>query len=254
MSTLHHQGSFQSKRISVADHTIGSDIGHLLQKVNLNSAFLNLAKNDADMVQEMKQAIIALWEDARRREVLYIAIEHNVKYLTAIAQASDHAKDLALSEYEKLKVEFMQQKVDFDKMQRQNKVLQKDSDQLNIERQRVNQLTLDLTKAKEKEEQNAGQLKEAQKKLKKIEKELKELQSEHDDKIKKLQWTEEQYSSLQKDHKNLTLKDQQLQDDNENMKQAHERYRQAIVKNEAVLTKQTAELVELKKLTETSKN
>jgi len=42
----------------MADHTIGSDIEPLLQKVNLNSAFLNLAKNDADMVQEMKQAII----------------------------------------------------------------------------------------------------------------------------------------------------------------------------------------------------
>ena len=47
-----------------------------------------------------------MWEQARRREVLYIAIEHNVKYLTAIAQASDHAKDLALSELEKLKVEY----------------------------------------------------------------------------------------------------------------------------------------------------
>jgi len=60
--------------------------------------------------------------------VLYIAIEHNVKYLTAIAQASEHAKDLALSEHERLKVEFEQQKVEFDKMQRSNKALQKDSD------------------------------------------------------------------------------------------------------------------------------
>jgi len=76
--------------------------------VDLNSAFLNLAKNDTEMVQEMKQAITSLWDDARRREVLYIAIEHNIKYLTAIAQASDHAKDLALNEYEKLKVEFAQ--------------------------------------------------------------------------------------------------------------------------------------------------
>lgn len=180
----------------MADHTIGSDIEHLLQKVDLNSAFLNLAKNDADMVGEMKTAILKLWEDARRREVLYIAIEHNVKYLTAIAQASDHAKDLALSEYEKLKVEFAQQKVDFDKMQRSNKVLQKDSDQLNTERQRVNDLTLDLTKAKEKEEQNSASLKEAQKKLKKVDKELKELQAEHEDKLKKLTYTEEQYSNL----------------------------------------------------------
>ena len=78
-------------------------------------------------------------------------------------------------------------------MQRKNKVLEKDSEQLSLERSRVNQLTLDLTKAKEKEEQNAGQLKEAQKKLKKVEKELKELTAEHEDKLKKLEWTDEQY-------------------------------------------------------------
>ena len=54
----------------------------------------------------MKNAIMQLWNQARRREVLYIAIEHNVKYLTAICQASDHAKDLALNEVASLKVEF----------------------------------------------------------------------------------------------------------------------------------------------------
>jgi len=37
------------------DHTINVD--HLMQKVNLNSAFLNLAKNDADLVNDMKVAI-----------------------------------------------------------------------------------------------------------------------------------------------------------------------------------------------------
>lgn len=95
---------FHSKRISVADHSIGSDIENLLQKVNLNSAFLSLAKNDSDLVNDMKNAILQLWSQARRREVLYIAIEHNVKYLTAICQASDHAKDLALNEVAQLKV------------------------------------------------------------------------------------------------------------------------------------------------------
>lgn len=95
---------FHSKRISVADHSMGSDIENLLQKVNLNSAFLSLAKNDSDLVNDMKNAILQLWNQARRREVLYIAIEHNVKYLTAICQASDHAKDLALNEVAQLKV------------------------------------------------------------------------------------------------------------------------------------------------------
>ena len=34
-----------------------SEIDSLLQKVDLNSAFLNLAKNDSDLVTEMKKAI-----------------------------------------------------------------------------------------------------------------------------------------------------------------------------------------------------
>ena len=139
-------------------------------------------------------------------------------------------------------------------MQRQNKVLAKDSEQLSVERSRVNQLTLEVTKAKEKEEQNAGQLKEAQKKLKKAEKELKELTAEHEDKLKKLEWTEEQLKNLQKEHKNLTQKQNQSQEDNANLLKSNENYREAIVKNEAVLSKQTGELKEFKKITETSKN
>ena len=78
----------------------------------MNSAFLNLAKNDADMVGEMKTAILKLWDDARRREVLYIAIEHNVKYLTAICQASDHAKEMALNEIANLKVQYAKLKLE----------------------------------------------------------------------------------------------------------------------------------------------
>ena len=102
--------------------------------MNINSAYLNLAKSDSDLVEDMKQAIVKLWNQARRREVLYIAVEHNVKYLTAICQASDHAKDLALNEVEKLKLEFARQKVTYDEMQRQNRILGKDSEFLAAER------------------------------------------------------------------------------------------------------------------------
>lgn len=76
-------------------------------------------------------------------------------------------------------------------MQRQNKVLSKDSEQLAIERKRITQLTLDVTKSKEKEEQMAGQLKEAQKKMKKSEKELKVVQDEFEDMKRKMTYTEE---------------------------------------------------------------
>ena len=64
---------------------MSSDIDGLLQKVNINSAFLNLARNDSDLINDMKEAIVQLYSQAKRREILYIAIEHNTKYLTEMS-------------------------------------------------------------------------------------------------------------------------------------------------------------------------
>ena len=60
-SPINGPGGYQSKRISLADHTIGSDIEGILQKVNTNSAFLSLAKNDNQLVEDMKKAMVQLW-------------------------------------------------------------------------------------------------------------------------------------------------------------------------------------------------
>ena len=60
-------------------------------------------------------------------------------------------------------------------------MLAKDSEFLAVERSRTTALTLEVTKAKEKEEQMAGQLKEAQKNLTKSEKERKELKENFED-------------------------------------------------------------------------
>ena len=76
---------FQTKRITYADHTLSSDVDDLLQKVNINSAFLNLARNDSELINDMKSAIVELYSQAKRREILYIAIEHNTKYLTEMS-------------------------------------------------------------------------------------------------------------------------------------------------------------------------
>ena len=69
----------------------------------MNAGFLRLAKNDQGLVDEMSKAIQSLWGDARRREVLYIAVEHNVKYLTTMCQTSDYERDEARKEVEQLK-------------------------------------------------------------------------------------------------------------------------------------------------------
>ena len=172
---LNQSSGINSKRMSIADHTLGSDIEHLLAKVNINSAFLNLAKNDSDLVNDMKSSIVQLWNQARRREVLYVAIEHNVKYLTAICQASDHAKGLALNEVQQLKVQFAKQKVELDELTRSNKVLAKDSEQLALERKRITELTLESTRANDRADQAEGQAKDALKERDRAKKQHKEL-------------------------------------------------------------------------------
>ena len=237
----------------MADHSIGSDIDGLLSKVNMNSAFLGLAKNDTELVNDMKAAIVQLWNAARRREVLYIAVEHNIKYLTAICQASDHAKDLALNEVASLKVNFAKQKVEFDEMQRQVKVLSKDSEQLTAERKRITQLTLDFTKAKEKEEQMSSQLTDAKKKLKKAEKSLTETKNEFEDKKRHLEHLSDEHAELKKQHSNVTDTSARATEDVKDLKQQNENYRSHIVKNETILTKQTAQLKDFKNKAETSK-
>ena len=57
------------------------EIEDLITKVTMNSAFLNLAKNDEQLITEMKQAIIQLRDSALKRETLYTAIEHNTRYI-----------------------------------------------------------------------------------------------------------------------------------------------------------------------------
>ena len=47
----------QPVRLPTLDLNMKLEIDSLLQKVNLDSAFLNLAKNDSELVTEMKKAI-----------------------------------------------------------------------------------------------------------------------------------------------------------------------------------------------------
>ena len=51
----------------------------------MNAGFLRLAKNDQELVDEMVKAVKHLWTDACKRQTLYIAIEHNTKYLTTMS-------------------------------------------------------------------------------------------------------------------------------------------------------------------------
>lgn len=67
----------------------------LLEKVNMNEAFLGLAKDDQQLIEDMKRAILQMTDEGKKRELLYTAIEHNTKYLCALAVASDAERTIS---------------------------------------------------------------------------------------------------------------------------------------------------------------
>lgn len=69
------------------------------------------------------------------------------------------ARDSALSENEQMKAAIIKYKADYDEHSRLIKVLTKDSEQLSFERNRATQLTIDLTKANEKNDNTSTALK-----------------------------------------------------------------------------------------------
>ena len=42
-------------------NTLSSDLDSLMNKVNMNSTFTNLKRNDSELVDEMKKAIVQLY-------------------------------------------------------------------------------------------------------------------------------------------------------------------------------------------------
>jgi len=51
-------------RLPTVDSDQKSDINSLMQRVNMDTAFLNLAKNDSELVDDMKKAIVRLTAQA----------------------------------------------------------------------------------------------------------------------------------------------------------------------------------------------
>ena len=69
------------------------------------------------------------------------------------------ARDSAQLENEQMKAAIIKYKTDYDEHSRLIKVLTKDSEQLSFERNRATQLTIDLTKANEKNDNTSTALK-----------------------------------------------------------------------------------------------
>ena len=84
-------------------------------------------------------------------------------------------------------------------MTRQFKVLQKESEQLVVERKKNTQAALEVTKAIEKEEAATQALKEATKKLKKAENNLADVTAAKEDLQRNFDFKEEKLANLEKE-------------------------------------------------------
>ena len=145
-------------------------------------------------------------------------------------------------------------KIDGEEMGRKIKALAKDSEALQMERTRVTQLTLQVTKAKEKEEQMGLTLKEATKKLQKTEKDMTKVQAERDELKRKADFLDDEHTQLKKAHAELTKKFELSEETNQSLIKQNKGYREVLVKNEAILKTQNKELTELQKRMEISKS
>ena len=122
-STKPTSSRYQTEMKTYGDHGLKADIDSVLQKVNMNSAFTNLCKNDSELVNGMKTAIEQLYAQAKKREILYIAVEHNTKYLTQMSRTMEIERDAAVSDNAILKTQIAQINKESETMKRTHKAL-----------------------------------------------------------------------------------------------------------------------------------
>ena len=93
----------------------------------MNTAFLNLAKNDEELISDIKNALISMNLQVQKRETLYLAVEHNTKYLTTLALAADKRAVLSDAENSEMREKIRNFKKTQEENERQIKLMQKDS-------------------------------------------------------------------------------------------------------------------------------
>lgn len=91
----------------------------------------------------------------------------------------------------------------------------------------------------------AVQLKDANKALTRNKKKADETKEQFDDLSRKFEFQENEFSELKREFKELQARYQNSEESNKMLLKQNEGYRNVIVKNEEVLSKQTTELKEL---------
>ena len=115
----------------------------------------------------MKAAVTELFAQAKNREMCYVAIEHNTKYLAMLAEKADREKEIAIDKVFTQTEDLKRYQEENDEMTKKIKMLAKDAEALVLERSRVTMLTFDLSKVKENLENIQTSYKEASRRLKK---------------------------------------------------------------------------------------
>ena len=203
----------------------------------MNTGFLRLAKNDQGLVDDMKKAIVSLWTDARRREVLYVAIEHNIKYITNMCQTSDRERDESRAENRQLIKTAADKAKEFEKINKRFKALEKESEMLQEERKLTGKLKLEVQQKDDKIANVDTALKEMKRNLKKTEGSAEEIKAERDDLKKKSVFQKENLDALEKLKRELEMKFAQATDDIAGLNGVNQKYRDTVVQNEELLSK-----------------
>jgi hypothetical protein len=146
----------------------------------MNSAFLKLAKEDSELISEMKLAIKTMFDQAKQREMCYLAIEHNTNYLAMLAEQAHTERVIAVNDARETRQKITNMITDYEAMKKTNKALQKESDALVVSRQQNTDFAVKLAKATEKEENLTADFKDMKKTFTKINNEHKDLVSSHD--------------------------------------------------------------------------
>ena len=215
---------------------------------------LKLAAEDASLIYEMKLAIKELFAQAQNREMVYLSIEHNCKYLAVLADHADSERVLAVNEQQKMQDDLKRYKLENEEMSKRMKVLEKDSQALVVERMRTTKLQTDYTNTKESEMELTTVLKDFSRRLKTAESDLIVVTAARDEFKEKSEELETSLAKTKVDLKEFTHKEVLASETCTDLAGQNAKYRALFTTHEQKLTDKRVDITDLKKKVEILKD
>lgn len=185
--------------------------------------------------------------------MVYLAVEHNTKYLAMLAEQAHSERVIAIDKLSKQTQDLKRYKEDNDEMTKKMKILQKDSEALVLQRNQVNKLTTDLITIKESQENLETGYKEASRRLKAADGDVFSLTAARDEYKERSEELEIQLQKCRIDLKEYTHKEHLASDINSELQVSNSKFRALWAEHEEKATDFRAEVSDLKKKLEVMK-